>query len=82
VTVREVAERVAQIVGPAATLRFGAVPERRLEQMRVADTARTADAIGWRAVTSLDDGLRATVDWYRRAAAPPLAVARLRLIGA
>jgi nucleoside-diphosphate-sugar epimerase len=82
VTVREVAERVAQIVGPAPAIHFGAVPERRLEQMRTADTARTAEAIGWRAATSLDDGLRATVDWYRRELAPPASAPRLRLIGA
>lgn len=82
VTVREIAERLGQLVDPSASLRFGAVPERRLEQMRVADTARTADAIGWRAVTSLDAGLRATVEWYRRQMAPPLDAPRLRLVGA
>ena len=82
VTVREVAERLAQIVGPAAALRFGAVSERRLEQTRVADTARTAEAIGWRAATTLDDGLRATVEWYRRETAPPMEAPRLRLLGA
>jgi nucleoside-diphosphate-sugar epimerase len=82
VTVREIAERVAQVVGPAPSIHFGAVPERRLEQMRVADIARTAEAIGWRAATSMDDGLRATVEWYRRELAPPLSAPRLRLIGA
>ena len=82
VTVREIAERLGQLIDPSAALRFGAVPERRLEQLRVADTARTAEAIGWRAVTSLDGGLRATVDWYRRQLGPPLEAPRLRLIGA
>jgi len=82
VTVREIAERLAQIVDAPASLRFGAVPERRLEQMRVADTARTAAAIGWRAVTSLDQGLRATVEWYRHELAPPEGAKHLRLVGA
>lgn len=65
VTVREVVERIARLVGSGVSPRFGAVPERPLEQVRVADTRETQARLGWRARTSLDEGLRRTVDWYR-----------------
>ncbi|HVM34238.1 MAG TPA: GDP-L-fucose synthase [Actinomycetota bacterium] len=31
---------------------------------RSVDASRAETALGWRAVTSLEDGLRATIDWY------------------
>ena len=34
--------------------------------VRVADTQATAASLGWRPVTSLEDGLSRTVDWYRQ----------------
>jgi UDP-glucose 4-epimerase len=80
VTVREVAERLVRRIDPALTPRFGSVPERRLEQMRVADAERTAQRLGWRARTSLDDGLHSTVDWYRRRLAPVEHETRLVLV--
>ena len=65
VTVREVVERLGRLVGSAVAPRFGVVPERPREQVRMADVASTAAALGWRARTSLDEGLRRTVAWYR-----------------
>jgi UDP-glucose 4-epimerase len=70
VTVREVAERLVRIIDPDLRPRFGAVPERPLEQLRVAEAELTAARLGWRARTPLEDGLRKTVEWYRRALAP------------
>jgi len=64
VTVREVVERLVQIIDPSAVPRFGAVPERKFEQVRVADTESTAACLGWRAQTPLEEGLQKTVDWY------------------
>jgi nucleoside-diphosphate-sugar epimerase len=66
VTVREVVERIARLVESDASPRFGAVPERPMEQVRVADVAKTAACLRWRARTSLPEGLAHTVDWYRR----------------
>jgi UDP-glucose 4-epimerase len=66
VTVRAVAERLARMIRPDAALEFGAVPDRPLEQVRKADAARTRAALGWRAATSLEEGLTRTVEWYRR----------------
>ncbi len=66
VTVREVVETLCEIVSPATAPSFGAIPDRPLEQVRVAATARTREKIGWRPRTPLREGLERTVDWYRR----------------
>jgi UDP-glucose 4-epimerase len=65
VSVREVVARLRRLVGGGVEPRFGAVPDRRLERIRVADPAIAAAAIGWRPRTSLDEGLARTVDFYR-----------------
>jgi UDP-glucose 4-epimerase len=65
VSVREVVEQIAEIVGPGAVPAFGALPDRPFEQERPADISFLTDRIGFRSGTSLRDGLAATVDWYR-----------------
>ena len=64
VSVREVAEEIARIVG-SGELRLGERPDRSRELERVADPEPAASLLGWRATTKLSDGLRETVDWYR-----------------
>lgn len=66
VTVREVVAELLRLVNPGVAPRFGAVPDRALEQVRVADVATTEAALGWRARTPLREGLAKTVDFYRR----------------
>jgi UDP-glucose 4-epimerase len=66
VAVREVVEQIGRLVAAGVSPLFGAMPDRPFEQVRVADVASTAACLGWRARTSLEDGLRTTVDWYRR----------------
>jgi UDP-glucose 4-epimerase len=65
VRVREVAARLRRLVGGDVDPSFGAVPDRKLERVRVADPATAAAAIGWRPRTSLDEGLAQTVEFYR-----------------
>ena len=65
VRVRAVVARLRRLVGGNVEPTFGAVPDRKLERVRVADPAIAAAAIGWRPRTSLDDGLAQTVEFYR-----------------
>jgi UDP-glucose 4-epimerase len=64
VSIRSIVEHLTELVNPRIQPLFGAVPDRRLEQVRVADTARTASLIGWKPKVTLDEGLRRTVEWY------------------
>ena len=70
VPVRTVVEKLTRIVDPSIAPRFGALPDRPFEQERVADPEPAAIALSFRVRTSLDEGLRRTVDFYR-ARTPP-----------
>jgi UDP-glucose 4-epimerase len=63
-TVRSVVENLVRIMNSCLQPKFGAVPPRPMEQVRVADPAKTLAQIGWLAKTTLDQGLRQTVQWY------------------
>ena len=62
--VRAVVEEIVRLVRPSAEPRFGAVPDRPNERIRVADVERTHALLGWAPRTPLSRGLAATVDWY------------------
>ena len=65
-SVRQVIEAIVELVGPTAGKPLiGAVPVRRMEQDVPPDVEAAASALGWRATTPLDEGLRRTVAWYR-----------------
>lgn len=65
VPIRTVVQIIASLVDSKAVPAFGAIPDRPMEQIRIANTARTYAAIGWKPATSLEEGLERTVDWYR-----------------
>ncbi len=64
VTVREMVERLVEVMGASAEPLFGTLDDRPIEEAKVADADRTFELMGWRAPTSLDDGLRRTIDYY------------------
>ena len=64
-SVRDVILSIAKAVGSKVQPAFGAVPERPAEQVRSADTARTAALTGWKPAVTLAEGLQRTVDFYR-----------------
>lgn len=65
-TIREVVESLQNIVDGNVRASFGALQDRPLEPLRIADVAKTHAAVGWRPVHSLATGLRNTVGWYRQ----------------
>ena len=65
VTVRGMVESLVQQIDPSISPSFGALPDRALEQVSVADVAATTAALGWRPRVALPEGLARTVAWYR-----------------
>lgn len=65
-TIRDIVERIRDLIDPALPLGFGAVPYRPDQVMHLqADISRLHNATGWTPQVRLDEGLRRTVDWYR-----------------
>lgn len=66
VSVREICERLRDLIDPGSVLAFGAHPYRPDQAMRVeADIGRIKSVIGWSPRVALDQGLARTVDYYR-----------------
>lgn len=64
-SVREIIEKIVDIMKPEAKPLFGALPDRHAEHTRLADTEHTYQMIGWRARTPLDEGLARTIEYYK-----------------
>lgn len=63
---REIAERLIEVVG--ADVEVAYQPDVRvLMKRRVGSNRKARDLLGWQASISLEEGLRDTVDWIRRA---------------
>ena len=79
ITVLALARRIAALTGRTAEIRHLPLPVDDPQRRRT-DIATAMGTLGWMPVTSLDDGLRATIDWFadgRVAIAPaPVPVAR------
>ncbi|HKE85996.1 MAG TPA: NAD(P)-dependent oxidoreductase [Vicinamibacterales bacterium] len=65
VSIREIVDRVRRLLGTSVEATFGAVPDRPFERPHAARVDETKQLIGWTASTSLDDGLRHAIGWYR-----------------
>lgn len=65
-SVRQIVESIAEIVGPAIEPAFGALPDRPFEQERAADTEFMLNRLGFKPGIAVAEGLEATVAWYRR----------------
>ena len=63
ITIRETAETIARLVGFDGELRWDPSKPDGQPRRRV-DASRAEQLLGWRARTSFEDGLRATIDWY------------------
>lgn len=65
-SVRAMVEKIVDIMETDIEPDFGAIPDRPIEQSRIADVETTRSLIGWEAKTSLDTGLRNMVNWFKK----------------
>ena len=66
ITIGELAERVAELVGGACKVVHVDLPSDDPRQRRP-DITRAQEALGWSPAVGLETGLRKTVEWFRRA---------------
>jgi GDP-mannose 4,6-dehydratase len=66
ISIRDVAERIIELVGRDVTLALDEErlrpPESEVERL-VADTAKARRLLGWEPAVNLDEGLQRTIDW-------------------
>jgi len=66
ISIREIVQRLASVIGNGTESEFGALPDRPMEPTRIARIADSFARIGWKPEVPLEQGLKHTVDWYRR----------------
>jgi nucleoside-diphosphate-sugar epimerase len=64
-TVRRVVELLYELVQPDFVPELGALGDRPLEQVRVADVASSYKRMQWQPRVGLREGLSRTIEWYR-----------------
>jgi GDP-L-fucose synthase len=65
ITIRDLAELIVRLTGFRGELRWDATKPDG-QPRRCLDTARAERLFGFRATTSFEDGLRRTIEWYRK----------------
>jgi UDP-glucose 4-epimerase len=65
-TLRAIVEKIRDMINPELSIGFGEVPYRPDQVMLLqADISRLQGATGWTPATSLEEGLRQTIEWHR-----------------
>lgn len=66
---RRLVEMLVEVSGRSVAPLFGALPDRPHEHEVVANTGPASSALGWKAATSLEEGLLKTWNWHNQRAA-------------
>ena len=66
VTTREIVEMILDLMSSKITPEFGALPDRKMEQVRAANLDSQNKLPGWSPEYSLKEGLKLTIDWYKK----------------
>ncbi len=65
--ITDVVASILSITNSSAKPLFGAIPYRKPEIWEIrADISKAERILGWRPVTGMEDGLKRTVEWYRK----------------
>jgi nucleoside-diphosphate-sugar epimerase len=70
-TTADLVDTLCELMGATQRPHYGALADRPLEPVRVADTKRAFEQIGFRSTVALREGLQRTVDWYNATGSPP-----------
>lgn len=65
-SVRQMVEKIVDLMETDIQPDFGAIPDRYSEKPRIADIETTRSLIGWQAKTNLDTGLANMVSWFKK----------------
>jgi len=66
-TLRGIVETIRDLIDPSLTLGFGDVPYRSDQVMHLqANITKLCEVTGWMPQTTLEDGLRKTVEWFKK----------------
>jgi GDP-L-fucose synthase len=65
ISIRDLVEKIARLTGFSGAIRWDA-SQPNGQPRRMLDTSRAERLFGFKARTSLDDGLTQTIEWYRR----------------
>ena len=66
ISIKDIVYQLTTILKSELQPEFGTIPDRPLEQTRVANMSKTYSTIGWKPKTTLDQGLRLTTKWYKQ----------------
>lgn len=66
-SIKQLAQQVTSLSKSKSTIQLGAYPGRTWDSSHwVADMHKTNKILGWRAKTSLKEGLKLTIDWFKK----------------
>ena len=62
--ISSIVQHLTQLINPSIQPEFGALNDRPMEQVRVANLEASITKLGWQPKVSLEQGLAKTVEWY------------------